>query len=118
MPEKFPSSESVNRQELIEALRTKGIKDPETRELLQKWAEAKEAEVMAKNNAEASDNVRAAIEFERERAKLYFEAGYINEALDTLEDARLQAHQIGDQELYNTIMAEMDKIEEESAEKK
>lgn len=115
MPEKIPTSEwSEAERQLIQALREKGVEDPETRALLQKWAEGEETKAEAATQA----RVEASIAFERKRAKLYLEAGFVNEALDALEDARMQAHQIQNQELYNVIMAEMDRIEDESAEKK
>ncbi len=115
MPEKFPTPEwSADEQRLIKALYEKGIDDEETRVSLQSWAEAEEMKV----EAETELRVEASIAFERKRARLYHSAGYAYEALGALEDARLQAHQIQNQELYDAIMAEMDRIEEESAEKK
>lgn len=115
MPEKIPTSEwNEAEQKLIQALREKGVEDQEVRALLQQWVEGEEA----KAEAATEQRVEASIAFERRRAKLYYDAGYLNEALGALEDARMQAHQIQNQELYDAIMAEMDRIEEESAEKK
>ena len=107
MPEKFPSFEEpkeISEQELIEALQTKGAESPEAQQLLQKWTEQEEKKV--------ENNPLAAIEFNRKRARVYLAAGFKEEALDALEGARMQAWNEQRTELFNEIMAEMDKIEE------
>ncbi|MDB5254052.1 MAG: hypothetical protein JWL80_118 [Parcubacteria group bacterium] len=54
---------------IAEALKTKGIEDPETGELLIAWTEKKEAETFA------DGSVTAQVQFEIERGKLFIEAG-------------------------------------------
>ena len=102
--EKFPSPEKreIMVQEVIDALKSKGVEDSEVFELLQRWTEQEE------NKTETSE---AAIELNRVRARLYVEAGYVQEGLDVLEDARMQAWNEQRIELYNDIMTEMDNIE-------
>lgn len=118
MPEEFPTSEwNEAEHKLIEALRTKGIEDEETRALLQQLADTEEAEVI-KVAAETGRSDETSIAVQRKRAKLYYHAGYMNEALDTLEHARLQARSAKNEDLHDAIMAEMDRIEEKLTEKK
>ena len=104
MLEKFGSPENkfVTDQEVIEALRAKGNEDPETRTLLLKWTEQNEAEASKTNTSK--DNIECAVK----QALLYKEAGYIEEALDTLEDARLAALNEEETDLYQQIVAIMD----------
>jgi len=58
--------ESIDKQELISALKEKGRDDPETLEMLQSWLEAKEAEA---DKAGRTDD--AVIAFELERIKRF-----------------------------------------------
>ena len=104
MSEKFPTPEKkeVLDKELIDALKSKGVENPETFQLLQKWTRQEERRG---NSPEAS------IELNLKRGRLYIEAGYIEEGLEVLESARMQAWNEGREELYNQIMAEMDEIE-------
>ncbi|MEK7564843.1 MAG: hypothetical protein AAB501_01230 [Patescibacteria group bacterium] len=101
MLEKFGSPENkfITDEEITEALRAKGNEDPETRTLLLKWTEQNETEA---NNINTS---RANIECTVKQALLYKEADYIEEALDTLEDARLAAFNEKETELYEQIIA-------------
>lgn len=59
-----------------------------------------------------ADTPEATIEFNRKRARLYIEAGYVQEGLKVLESARMQAWNEQREELYNQIMSEMDEIED------
>lgn len=104
MPKEFPFSEKeISDQELISALKHKGVNDPETYQLLRRWTEQEEKRVAV--------DPEASIEFNRRRAALYFESGYIEEALDVLGNARMQAWNEQRTELYNAIVAQMDEIE-------
>ena len=107
MNEKLPSSErkEILDQELIDTLKSKGVEDPETFQLLQRWTEQEEKKVAVLDTPEAP------IEFNRRRARLYVEAGYIQEGLDVLESAHMQAWNEQRQTLFDEIMAEMDEIE-------
>jgi len=104
MSEKFPSPEKkeTSDKELIDALKSKGVEDPETFKLLQKWTKQEERRG---NSPEAS------IELNLKRGRLYIEAGYVQEGLEVLESARMQAWNEQREELFNQIMAEMDEIE-------
>ena len=103
--EKFPTPENieVSDQELIDALKSKGVEDPEVHQLLQKWTEQGERKVVTPEDA---------ITFNRKRARLYVEAGYVQEGLEVLESSRMQAWNEQREELFNQIMAEMDEIED------
>jgi len=83
--EQIPNQESQERVTLIEALRTKGIEDKETLEMLIAWTEKKEQEVERIGTREAQ------LDFEIDRAELYREAGLIEEALQALDDALMIA---------------------------
>lgn len=99
------SQEEVGKEKVLEMLLANGTDDPETRELVIRWTEQQEALVAKENTS------RAAIVFNVERADLYVAAGDINEALECLEDARTQAHQENEAELYVQIMKKMDDLE-------
>jgi len=103
--EKSPSPEKseISDQELINALKSKGVEDPEVHRLLQQWTEQGEKKVVNPENA---------IKFNQRRARLYLEAGYVQEGLEVLESARIQAWNEQREELFNQIMAEMDEIED------
>ncbi|MBI4224719.1 MAG: hypothetical protein HY617_00135 [Candidatus Sungbacteria bacterium] len=94
MGEKFSSPESqeveVLRQKVIEGLRKKGIDDPEVYSALNKWTQKREM------FAEAVGTRAAQILFELDRAALYHEGGYTEEALEVLYDARTIAEQEGE----------------------
>lgn len=74
-----PERKEVSDQELIDALKSKGVEDPEVFQLLQRWTEQGEKKVAKANIPEAT------IEFNRKRARLY-----VKEGLDVLESARMQ----------------------------
>ena len=103
--EKPPSPEKseISDQELINALGLKGVEDPEVHQFLQQWTEQGERQVSNPENA---------IKFNQRRARLYLEAGYVQEGLEVLESARMQAWNEQREELFNQIMAEMDEIED------
>ena len=101
----FENKESVE-QRLIRLLKEKGVEDPEAKNLLDTWTRQQE-EWAEKSNEPAT----AAIEFDLRRARLYFEAGYVDEAFESFEAARMQSWNNNKEELYQKIMAEMDKLE-------
>lgn len=106
--EKFSKQEKkeVSDQELVDALKSKGIENPEAFQLLQSWIKQGEKNVAEANTPEAT------IEFNRKRARLYIDAGYVQEGLEVLEGARMQAHNERREELFSQIMTEMDEIED------
>jgi hypothetical protein len=85
--EQPPNPESEERAVLVEALRTKGIEDEETRELLIAWTEKQKADAFEIGTREAQ--VRA----ELNTAALYAEAGFTKAAQESLVDAYYQAHE-------------------------
>jgi hypothetical protein len=97
MKESFESSENINEQEVIDALDTKGIEDAETRELVEKFvdrchAEA-DAQAVAEHDSKEISN-RANILADIKIALLYSKTKkYKEQALESLEDARLAATQ-------------------------
>ena len=106
MTEGVPSEERIIEQaEIIELLRARGVDDPEVKELVIKWTAQQEVLVTAEGTAKAQ------ITFEINRAELYVACGDIGGALQCLEDARLQAHQEGETELYAQIVLKMDEVE-------
>src|ERR1035437_8525305 len=104
--EELPNQErKIEKSEVIELLRTRGFEDPEVKESVTQWTIQREALVTQEGTATAS------IIFNMDRADLYLAIEDTEGALETLEDARLQAHQENEMELYNQIMAKMDEIE-------
>ena len=107
IPQMPPSPEVNFKKQLIEALRTKGSEDPETRQLLEKWTKEEEARVYEAYDSGSSE---AFIELNRKRARLYLEAGYVEEALANLESAAMQAENERMDDLRNDIMDEIDSV--------
>ncbi len=112
MAEKLPTPENVGNKEkhLAELLKERGVENPEARRLLEDWTRGQESEVK-----ESSDPATAAIELNLRKARLYFVAGYGDEALESFGAALMQARNENREELYQTIVAEMDKLEESSS---
>jgi erythromycin esterase-like protein len=90
-------------QELIGLLKEKGIDNPEVRDLLQNWTIENEKIV-----EQSDDPQTELIWLNLKRARLYFEAGFTNEAFENYEDARLLAWNLRNNKLYEAIMQEMD----------
>ena len=108
MKEKNPIQEfSESENELVSALREKGFEDSEVREKLIAWTQEQEAW------AESVNTSRANIEVNLRRAKLCRAAGKMNEALEHLEDVRIQATQENEGDLLRETEALMDQIEQE-----
>ena len=105
--EKMPSFENKEstEQQLIRLLKERGSEDLVAKSLLDTWTREQERQVEKENNS------GGAIELNLRRARLYFEAGYVDEALENFEAARMQARNENKQEVYQAIMAEMDKLE-------
>src|SRR3990167_9327483 len=107
MSEELPSQkkQELPDQELIDALRSHGPEDPTTKAMLGLWVHANERELN-----ESSEST-SRIEMNIRRGRLFFAAGYIDEAFDSLSSAATQADNEGKRELYDTIMAGMDQME-------
>lgn len=88
-------------QRLTRLLREKGIEDPEVKDLLIQWTIEQEKRV------EGSGDSESPIRFNLRRARLYFEAGYTEEAIENFEAARTQALNEQRNELYWDITDEM-----------
>ena len=112
--EKFPTpenNEKIEKETVLEALRTKGPEDPETKEMVIKWTIQREAEVDKENTN------RASIIFNIERTDLYLAAGDVEGALEHLEDVLLYASQVKERELYNETLKKINTIEENKEDK-
>lgn len=70
-------------QQLIRLLKEKGIEDPEVRNLLDSWTREQEKQVEQSDDYEFEQ-----IQFNLRRARLYFEAGFVENAFENFEDAR------------------------------
>lgn len=108
MSEQMRSIEALldKRAELIKGLREKGIEDPEVLKALDKWTVEQEQKVEA-----AGGTREAQLSFEIDRAKVYAEGDYIDEALDTLYDALYIAQQENKAELEGRIRSEIAAVE-------
>ena len=104
--EGIPNEERIiDKSEVVNEIKTKGIEGLGVKELVERWTIEQEKNVEQVGTAEASIN------FNIDRADLYLATGDKEGALEALEDARLQAYQEGNIELYNKIMTRMDEIE-------
>ncbi|MDZ7586284.1 MAG: hypothetical protein U0946_00900 [Patescibacteria group bacterium] len=107
--EKEPTFENEEgpEQQLVRLLKEKGVEDPEARNFLDIWTREQEKLV------EQSDDYHfEQIQFNLRRARLYFEAGYVDEAFENFEAARTQAWNEQRNELYQAIMKEMYQVED------
>ena len=93
-------------QQLAQLLKEKGAEDSETKSLLLSWTLEQERLV-----DQSADRLEAAIQFNLRRARLYFEAGYLEEAFENFDDAADQARNEQRSELYQEIVNEIAKLE-------
>ncbi len=112
MPERPPSFESNESREekMVRIFRERGLGDAEAMKLLIEWTQEREAK-----NEKSEDRTEARILFELDRARLYIEIGNHDGAGEAYEDARTMAWNENRHELYQTIMAEMDKLDQDFA---
>jgi len=103
----FENTESSERK-LVRLLKEKGVEDPEAREFLDIWTREQEKQV---EQSTGEEYYIAQIQFNLKRARLYFQSGYIGEAFENFEAARMQAWNKRREDLYQEIMDEMDKLE-------
>ncbi len=114
MMEKEPTFENKENFEqrlvrLLKEMKQKEVEDPEVMKLLHDWTCEQEKRV----EQSTGDNYNIAqIQFNLKRARLYFEAGYTDEAFENFEAARMQAWNEQRDKLFQEIMQEMDRIEE------
>lgn len=101
MNEKAPSLE-ISGTRVLEELRTKDFEDPALTELVRLW--------FVQEQEKAGTNSEAQIGVERALARLYFEAGYPQKAIETLDDAILHADGEGLFDLVAQINAEIDEL--------
>jgi hypothetical protein len=97
-------------QQLARLLKEKGVEDQETREMLRNWTLEQEKIV-----DESADRFTASIQFNVKRARLYFDAGFLDESFESFEDAATQALNEQRFDLYQEIINEMD-VKEKSLE--
>ena len=98
--------EKIEKEKVLEMLKTKGVEDPETKALVLEWTKEREA-VVAKENTS-----RAAIVFNIERSDLYVAANDIEGAIECLESALTQAEQENEEKLRKEILEKIESLEE------
>ncbi len=107
--ESGPSQEGrkleIKKTDVIESIKSNGVSSPETLAMIIAWTLQEEVRVSRENTS------RAATVFNIERADLYMAAGDTEGALECLEDARVQAHNENETELYQQILTKMDEVE-------
>lgn len=91
-------------QQLINILKEKGSENPEAISLLISWT------IEQKKQVERSDDPEAPIQLNLRRARLYLKAGYVNNALENFEAAKIQANNEQREELCQAITEEMKEI--------
>jgi len=94
-------NEKIDEQRLIQLLKEKGPKNPEAKDLLVRWTIEQEKRVEELKDPEEP------IRHNLRRARLYFDAGFTEEALENFEAARTQALNEERGELYWEITDEM-----------
>lgn len=105
--ERFPGGEGkVEKGAVLEAIRTKGLEDPETMALVVRWTKEREEE----RNRAASP--RVGIQFEIDRADLYIAAGDIGGAIEGLEWALEHARGENQTDLYEKIKEKIERLQD------
>ncbi len=94
------TSELVDKQDLIRFLKEKGKDDPDAFRMLQDWLAMKEAV------AEQAETLDARVDFELERAEVYFLSGYVDYVHEVFHDVLYMARQEGREDLCEKILAE------------
>ena len=111
MAERIPNQEfSELEVRLIQKLKEKRTEDPEARELLQGWLDDEEAKANRINTS------RANIELNLRRAKVYYAAGLIDEALENLAAVMEQSSQEREPDLHNQAVLMIEDIKSAQAE--
>jgi hypothetical protein len=95
----------IEKSELTELIKGRGLTDPAVMELVQAWTTQQEEQVTGE------DTPAATIRLNIERADLYLAAGDKQGALEVLDDARFQAHQENEDDLYRETEEKMSEIE-------
>jgi len=110
MSEKIESESDKNekllRDQVVDGLRSGGIEDSEVNKKLIEWTIKQEERVES-----AGRTVEARVNFEIEKAKLYFEGGYIDEAFETLDAVLYVAEQENRNDLIEIISDEILRME-------
>ncbi len=98
---KFEDENSeISEKDLVAALK-KGAEDFDSRKLFEDWTRQEEAKVKEPIDA---------IQFNRKRGRVYAQAGYMDEAVESLEDALDQAFYEGRDDMVIEIGTEIDHI--------
>ncbi len=95
----------IEKLEVIGLIKECGLNDPAVMELVQAWTTQQEEQVTSE------DTPAATIRLNIERADLYIAAGDKQGALEVLDDARFQAQQESEDDLYRAIEERMSEIE-------
>jgi rhamnogalacturonyl hydrolase YesR len=106
-----PSSEGtpkIEKAKVLEMIRTKGLQDPETMDLIHAWTLEQEQQVALENTPTAT------LRFDLERVDLYLAAGDVEGALEFLENPETglfyAALQQGDQEICSLVEVKIKEI--------
>lgn len=91
----------VEKSQLLEMLREKGIHDVESQQLVDRWTRQREAEVDAENT------LAARVRFNAERSELFLAAGDREGAIHTLSEAWGEANQIQDKAVRERLCEEL-----------
>jgi len=106
--EQFPGQErpKIEKEEVLAAIRAKGIEDPEVKALILQWTKEREDE---RNRAQSA---RVVVQFEIDRADLYIAAGDIEGAIESLERASELAYGEREMDLRDTIEEKIERLED------
>lgn len=102
LKEQFPFK-NISAEQVINLILENGVNDEGVIKLVIDWTE--------KQEKEAPNDPLTMIQFNLQRARLYAAAACIDEALENFNAAREQAWNENHNELYQTIMNEMNQVE-------
>jgi hypothetical protein len=108
MSEKPPLPEQPDKKkQVLDAIQSRGLSDPEVRDLYAQWFDERTREIEGIPNVEKERFVRAQIKLNVECARLYSAGGDFEYALEALNDALAQAEGEGCSDLAAEISEEI-----------
>lgn len=93
-----------NKYEVVERLKDGGFNNPEAKAYLLGWIDQEQAEV------EKIGTSKAVLDFNVVWAKVYRDAGMVEEAIEAFDQAAEQAWQERDEALYTELESEIEKL--------
>ncbi len=94
--------------QFIRLVKEKGVDNPEVQDCISRWED--EQELLVEQETDPDKRKIAEINLNLNRARLYWEAGMTDNAIENFNDTLLQAINEGKRDVISEITVEMDKL--------